>query len=104
MGLTFPCNKTSKSNFMFEQKFYGSLHVVYRMQKMHNLNQHKGCVNSINFHPKGKLVTSVTTYNKLVNFDYVLLLNKKRKYLQKASKLLKIDPVKVVVPPAMMIE
>lgn len=57
MGLTYPCG-TSKSDLRFEQKFYGSLHVVYRMEKLHHLYQHKGCVNSINFHPQGKVFLS----------------------------------------------
>lgn len=60
MGLTFPCGKVAKENVMFEQKFYGSLHVVQRMKKLHHLNKHKGCVNSVNFHPEGK--TNPTSY------------------------------------------
>ncbi|CAH0406790.1 unnamed protein product [Chilo suppressalis] len=70
MGLTFPCSKTSKSNLMFEQKFYGSLHVVYRMDKMFQLNQHKGCVNSINFHPEGHLLASGSDDQNVIIWDW----------------------------------
>lgn len=54
MGLTFPCGKTAQDHAVFESRFYGSLHAVYRLKKLHNLNKHRGCVNSINFHPEGK--------------------------------------------------
>lgn len=54
MGLTFPSGKTTKEDVMFERRFYGSLHAIYRMKKLHHLNKHRGCVNSINFHPEGK--------------------------------------------------
>lgn len=70
MGLTFPCGKTSKTDLMFEHKFYGSLYVVYRMDKLHQLNQHKGCVNSINFHPEGHLLASGSDDTNVVVWDW----------------------------------
>ncbi|KAL0831609.1 hypothetical protein ABMA28_002387 [Loxostege sticticalis] len=69
MGLTYPCG-TSKSDLRFEQKFYGSLHVVYRMEKLHHLYQHKGCVNSINFHPQGHLLASGSDDTNVVVWDW----------------------------------
>ncbi|CAG9785825.1 unnamed protein product [Diatraea saccharalis] len=70
MGLSLPCSKISKTNAMFEQKFYGSLHVVYRMDKLYQLNQHKGCVNSINFHPEGHLLASGSDDQNVVVWDW----------------------------------
>lgn len=45
--------RTGKTDVMFEQRFYGSLRTVERLELMYKLNKHKGCVNSINFHPEG---------------------------------------------------
>lgn len=59
MGLTLSCGKTGKDDVLFEHRFYGSLHAVYRLKKLHNLNKHKGCVNSINFHPEGNYVSYI---------------------------------------------
>ncbi|XP_075974110.1 DDB1- and CUL4-associated factor 8 [Anticarsia gemmatalis] len=70
MGLTFPCGKTAKEDVMFEKKFYGSLHVIYRMKKLHNLLKHKGCVNSINFHPEGHLLASGSDDTNVVVWDW----------------------------------
>lgn len=39
MGLTLPSGKTTKEDVMFERRFYGSLHAVYRLQKLHHLNK-----------------------------------------------------------------
>ncbi|XP_013180878.1 PREDICTED: DDB1- and CUL4-associated factor 8 [Papilio xuthus] len=70
MGLTFPCGKTAQSPMKFEQKFYGSLHAVYRLEKLHNLNKHHGCVNSINFHPEGHLLASGSDDMNVVVWDW----------------------------------
>lgn len=70
MGLTFPCGKTAKEDVMFEQRFYGSLHAVYRLKKLHNLNKHRGCVNSINFHPEGHLLASGSDDTNVVVWDW----------------------------------
>ncbi|XP_068632951.1 DDB1- and CUL4-associated factor 8 isoform X2 [Battus philenor] len=70
MGLTFPCGKTTQSDVMFEQKFYGSLHAVYRLKKLHHLNKHTGCVNSINFHPEGHLLASGSDDTNVVVWDW----------------------------------
>ncbi|XP_026733216.1 DDB1- and CUL4-associated factor 8 [Trichoplusia ni] len=70
MGLTFPCGKTAKDDVLFEQRFYGSLHAIYRMKKLHNLNKHRGCVNSINFHPEGHLLASGSDDTNVVVWDW----------------------------------
>ncbi|XP_045447478.1 DDB1- and CUL4-associated factor 8 [Melitaea cinxia] len=70
LGLTFPCGKTIQNDVMFEQKFYGSLHAVYRLEKLHSLSKHKGCVNSINFHPEGELLASGSDDTNVVVWDW----------------------------------
>uniref|UniRef100_A0A182PEQ2 Uncharacterized protein n=1 Tax=Anopheles epiroticus TaxID=199890 RepID=A0A182PEQ2_9DIPT len=42
----------------FQKRAYGSAHLVQRLGLMHKLVQHTGCVNSLNFHPSGKLLAS----------------------------------------------
>ncbi|KAM3963639.1 LOW QUALITY PROTEIN: DDB1- and CUL4-associated factor 8 [Aphomia sociella] len=70
LGLTFPCGKSTKNDVMFEKRFYGSLHVVYRLDKLHQLNEHKGCVNSINFHPEGNLLASGSDDTNVIVWDW----------------------------------
>lgn len=53
LGTISKPGKTGKTDVMFEQRFYGSLRTVERLELMYKLNKHKGCVNSINFHPEG---------------------------------------------------
>ncbi|XP_041988497.1 DDB1- and CUL4-associated factor 8-like [Aricia agestis] len=77
MGLTFPYGKKVQDDVIFEQKFYGSLHAVYRMEYLHNLIKHKGCVNSINFHPEGRLLASGSDDTHVIVWDWA-----KKKVLQ----------------------
>ncbi|XP_012548661.1 DDB1- and CUL4-associated factor 8 [Bombyx mori] len=70
MGITFPCGKTTKTDVIFEQNFYGSLHAVYRLEKLHQLQKHRGCVNSINFHPEGRLLASGSDDTNVVIWDW----------------------------------
>ncbi|XP_053677482.1 DDB1- and CUL4-associated factor 8-like [Anopheles nili] len=42
----------------FQKRAYGSVHLVQRMGLLHKLVYHTGCVNSLNFHPNGKLLAS----------------------------------------------
>ncbi|CAH0714662.1 unnamed protein product, partial [Brenthis ino] len=70
LGLTFPVGKTVQADMMFEEKFYGSLHAVYRLDKLHNLLKHRGCVNSINFHPEGRLLASGSDDTNVIVWDW----------------------------------
>ncbi|XP_064292516.1 DDB1- and CUL4-associated factor 8 isoform X2 [Plodia interpunctella] len=70
MGLSFPCGKTGKYDVMFEKRFYGSLHSIYRLDKLHHLNEHRGCVNSINFHPEGHLLASGSDDTQVIVWDW----------------------------------
>ncbi|XP_050668654.1 DDB1- and CUL4-associated factor 8 [Leptidea sinapis] len=70
MGLTFPAGKTIKEDVIFERKFYGSLHAVYRMAKYNSLVKHKGCVNSINFHPEGHRLASGSDDLNVIVWDW----------------------------------
>ncbi|XP_047506935.1 DDB1- and CUL4-associated factor 8 [Pieris napi] len=70
MGLTFPLGKAIKEDVMFEKKFYGSLHAVYRMAKFDSLMKHRGCVNSINFHPEGHLLASGSDDTNVIVWDW----------------------------------
>ncbi|CAG4949474.1 unnamed protein product [Colias eurytheme] len=70
MGLTFPRGKTIKENVIFEQKFCGSLHVVQRLAKLDFLSKHRGCVNSINFHPEGHLLASGSDDTNVIVWDW----------------------------------
>lgn len=70
MGLIFPCGKSAKHDVMFEKRFYGSLHAIYRLDKLHQLNEHKGCVNSINFHPEGNLLASGSDDTNVIVWDW----------------------------------
>lgn len=45
------CNSNYKSSELFQRRCYGSLHAVQRLELMYKLEEHKGCVNSLNFHP-----------------------------------------------------
>nr|WIM01448.1 DDB1- and CUL4-associated factor 8 [Limnephilus lunatus] len=62
--------KSGKSDVLFEQRFYGSLHTVERLELMYKLNKHKGCVNSINFHPEGKLLVSGSDDLNIMIWDW----------------------------------
>nr|AJC99027.1 AGAP006357 [Anopheles coluzzii] len=42
----------------FQTRAYGSVHLVQRLGLLHKLAHHTGCVNSLNFHPSGKLLAS----------------------------------------------
>lgn len=47
-----------KTHELFQQRCYGSLHCVERLELMYKLEKHDGCVNSLNFHPNGELLAS----------------------------------------------
>ncbi|XP_018336202.1 DDB1- and CUL4-associated factor 8 isoform X2 [Agrilus planipennis] len=55
---------------LFQQRSYGSLHCVQRLKLMKKLEQHEGCVNSLNFHPNGDLLASGSDDLKCVIWDW----------------------------------
>lgn len=61
-----------QNNIMFQKRCYGSLHCVERLELMYKLEQHDGCVNSLNFHPNGSLLASGSDDLKVVIWDWKL--------------------------------
>lgn len=69
----FNCHKfgkTFRQDVVFERRFYGSLHAVYRLKKYHRLCKHKGCVNCINFHPEGHILASGSDDTNIIVWDW----------------------------------
>ncbi|XP_014470208.1 PREDICTED: DDB1- and CUL4-associated factor 8-like [Dinoponera quadriceps] len=58
------------SNPLFHEKFYGSLHVVERLKLLHQLKEHQGCVNALNFNQKGNLLASGSDDLAVVIWDW----------------------------------
>lgn len=52
------CSPKYKNSELFMRRCYGSLHCVQRLELMYKLEEHDGCVNSLNFHPNGSLLAS----------------------------------------------
>lgn len=62
---------TSKSNpSLFQQRCYGSLRNVQKLELMYKLEDHDGCVNSLNFSPDGTLLASGSDDLKVVIWDW----------------------------------
>ncbi|CAH1173594.1 unnamed protein product [Phaedon cochleariae] len=59
-----------KSNDLFQRRCYGSLHCVQRLELMYKLEEHEGCVNSLDFHPNGDLLASGSDDCKVVVWDW----------------------------------
>lgn len=59
-----------QNNIHFQKRCYGSLHCVQRLELMYKLEQHEGCVNSLNFHPDGSLLASGSDDLKVVLWDW----------------------------------
>lgn len=55
---------------LFQQRCYGSLHSVQRLELMYKLEKHEGCVNSLNFHPNGTLLASGSDDLNVVIWDW----------------------------------
>ena len=63
--------KKSKYNpYAFQNNFYGSLYAVQKLSLLHKLNQHDGCVNSLNFNNSGKLLASGSDDLKIIVWDW----------------------------------
>lgn len=59
-----------QNNILFQKHCYGSLHSVERLELMYKMEKHKGCVNSLNFHPDGTLLASGSDDLKVVVWDW----------------------------------
>lgn len=55
---------------LFQQRCYGSLHSVQRLELMYKMDKHNGCVNSLNFHPNGELLASGSDDLSCVIWDW----------------------------------
>ncbi|XP_059613042.1 DDB1- and CUL4-associated factor 8 [Phlebotomus argentipes] len=67
-GLTGRGRRTmaGRSTHMFERRFGGSRHAVERLELMVKLNEHEGCVNSLNFNRSGNLLVSGSDDLKII--------------------------------------
>lgn len=63
-------NSKYHSDELFQRRCYGSLHSVQRLELMHRLDKHEGCVNCLNFHPNGSLLASGSDDLKVVLWDW----------------------------------
>lgn len=55
---------------LFQRRCYGSLHCVQRLELMHRLDKHDGCVNCLSFHPNGSLLASGSDDLKVILWDW----------------------------------
>ncbi|KAF7281239.1 DDB1- and CUL4-associated factor 8 isoform X2 [Rhynchophorus ferrugineus] len=55
---------------LFQQRCYGSLRNVQKLELMYKLDNHEGCVNSLNFSPDGSLLVSGSDDLKVVIWDW----------------------------------
>ncbi|CAH0561312.1 unnamed protein product [Brassicogethes aeneus] len=55
---------------LFQRRCYGSLRNVQRLELMSKLEEHDGCVNSLNFHPDGGLLASGSDDLKVCLWDW----------------------------------
>ncbi|XP_077262259.1 DDB1- and CUL4-associated factor 8-like isoform X2 [Temnothorax americanus] len=65
-------NRQIGSNPLFQRRFYGSLHAVERLDVIHKLNEHQGCVNALNFNQKGNLLASASDDLAVVIWDWAV--------------------------------
>ncbi|XP_015601563.1 DDB1- and CUL4-associated factor 8 isoform X2 [Cephus cinctus] len=63
-------NRQLGNNPLFQRKFYGSLHVVERLELMYKLKGHQGCVNALSFNQKGNLIASGSDDLEVVIWDW----------------------------------
>lgn len=64
------CSGKVQSRELFQRRCYGSLNSVKRLELMYKLEEHQGCVNSLNFHPNGTLLASGSDDLKVVVWDW----------------------------------
>lgn len=51
-------------------RFYGSLHAVQRLELMYKLQEHRGCVNTLNFNSGGTRLASGSDDLRVVVWDW----------------------------------
>ncbi|XP_046140890.1 DDB1- and CUL4-associated factor 8-like [Osmia bicornis bicornis] len=58
------------NNPLFQRRYYGSLHVVERLELAYKLEEHQGCVNALNFNQRGNLLASGSDDLAVVIWDW----------------------------------
>jgi len=57
---------------LFQQRCYGSLHAVQRLELMYKLEAHRGCVNTLHFNSSGTLLASGSDDLSIVVWDWAV--------------------------------
>lgn len=57
---------------LFQQRCYGSLHSVQRLELMYKLDAHQGCVNALHFNSSGTLLASGSDDLSIVVWDWAV--------------------------------
>nr|CAD7412799.1 unnamed protein product [Timema poppensis] len=57
---------------LFQQRCYGSLHSVQRLELMYKLEEHSGCVNALHFNSSGRLLASGSDDLKIIVWDWAI--------------------------------
>lgn len=57
---------------LFQQRCYGSLHAVQRLELMYKLEAHRGCVNTLHFNSSGSLLASGSDDLSIVVWDWAV--------------------------------
>ncbi|KAH0567477.1 DDB1- and CUL4-associated factor 8-like isoform X1 [Cotesia glomerata] len=63
-------NREIGNNRFFNRRFYGSLHTVQRLELMHKLDGHEGCVNALNFSEDGTKLASGSDDLQVIVWDW----------------------------------
>ncbi|XP_058802329.1 DDB1- and CUL4-associated factor 8-like isoform X2 [Phymastichus coffea] len=65
-------NRQIGLNNNIPQRFYGSLHVVQRLELMYKLEEHVGCVNALGFNQQGNLLASASDDLLVTIWDWAI--------------------------------
>lgn len=61
-----------QGSVLFQQRCYGSLHAVQRLELMYKLEAHHGCVNALHFNSSGTLLASGSDDLRVIVWDWAL--------------------------------